>query len=88
MTVQELAARRNAALQRSVADLGRVEQFTATDYMVESSGGRGRYYLVVVEGGEYRCRCAAGQAGTPCRHAAAVYRVRHHLGAARVEVRG
>lgn len=83
-----LAARRNAALARSVDDLDRVEQFTATDYVVLSSTERSRQYIVVAFAGEYRCNCPAGQAGTPCRHAAATYRVRHNLGRARVTVRG
>lgn len=85
MTTRQLAARRNAALARSVDDIDRVDGDPRYGWLVDSASTRGVYYSVTPD---YRCNCPAGQAGTPCRHAAAAYRVKHNLGRSRVTVRG
>jgi RES domain-containing protein len=82
-------SRQNRALAAALANnlCTRVERFTATDYMVPSTTERARWYLVVADGDDFRCTCAAGQLGQPCQHAAAVYRVRHGLVLSRITVR-
>lgn len=86
MTVQELAARRNSALDRSRADLDRVIGSPQFGWHVDSATLRGVTYTVTPD---YRCSCAAGSAGVPCRHAASCWRLAHNLGReCRVAVRG
>lgn len=62
-----------------------VEGGTDGHYMVDSTSERGRWYFVDVTPSGYRCECKAGQAGTPCVHAAAVYIVIHGLAGWRVK---
>lgn len=85
MTTAQLAARRNAALDRSRDDLDRVLGSAMYGWHVESSRDPRVTYVVTPD---YRCSCAAGRAGVPCRHAAAAWRLAHHLGRVRVAVRG
>lgn len=84
MTTAQLAARRNAALDRSRDDLDRVLGSAMYGWHVDSASRRGAYYVVTPD---YRCSCAAGQVGVPCRHAAAAWRLAHNLGRVRVAVR-
>ncbi len=85
MTVQELAQRRNAALDRSRADLDRVIGGPQWGWHVESSSDPRVTYSVSPR---FACNCPAGLAGVPCRHAASCWRLAHGLGSVRVEVRG
>lgn len=85
MTAAQLTARRNAALARSVEDVDRVIGDPRFGWHVDSSSARGVTYTVTPD---YRCTCPAGQAGTPCRHAAVCWRLAHNLGRTRVTVRG
>ncbi len=85
MTTAQLAARRNTALARSVADLDRVIGSPHWGWHVESSSDPRVTYSVSPD---YRCNCPAGLAGVPCRHAASCWRLAHGLGSVRVEVRG
>jgi hypothetical protein len=83
MTNQQLIARRNAALERSVAHLDLVLGSSQFGWHVESAQqpNYGTYYRVTPQ---FECNCPAGQQALPCWHAAACWRLARGLGSATV----